>query len=114
MKPSIKDYILLHLLLFINTFGSVCSKMAARRPVFSLPFFVLYGTMLLILAIYAVFWQQIIKKMPLSTAYLNKPVAMLWGILWGVLIFDEQVTFKMLAGAIVTIAGIIMVVRSNE
>ena len=52
--------------------------------------------------------------LPISTAYLNKPVAILWGILWGVLIFKEQITGQMVLGAIVVMAGIVMVVRADE
>ena len=114
MKPLPKDYALLHILLFVNTFGGVCSKLAARQEPFSTLFFMFYGLMLLILFSYAIFWQQIIKKIPLSTAYLNKQDAILWGILWGVLIFKEQITGQMVLGAIVVMAGIVMVVRADE
>lgn len=114
MKPTIKDYIFLHLLLFLNTIGGACSKMAARQTVFSPGFFLFYSLLLLILIIYAIAWQQIIRRMPLSTAYLNKPVAILWGIVWGTVIFHEQITAKMVCGTIIVITGIIMVVRSNE
>lgn len=114
MKLSAKDYLLLHVLLFVNTLGGVCSKIAARQADFSLQFFLFYGLMLLILLGYAVFWQQVIKKMPLSTAYLNKPVSIFWGMLWGALIFKEHITWRMLIGAAAVMAGIVMVVREDE
>lgn len=81
---------------------------------FSLPFFALYGMVLLILVIYAVFWQQIIKRMPLSVAYLNKPVSMIWGILWGIIFFQERLTMRMAIGAAAVLAGMIMVVQADE
>lgn len=114
MKPTWKTYLLLHLLLFINSLGGVCSKFAGRQEMFSLPFFVLYGMVLLILAIYAVVWQQVIKRMPLSTAYLNKPISMIWGILWGIVFFQEQLTVRMVIGAVIVLAGMIMVVQADE
>lgn len=114
MGTSWKSYIWLHFLLFFNSICGVCSKLAARQAAFSPWFFFFYGLMLLILFGYAIFWQQMIKKMPLSTAYLNKPVAILWGILWGVLIFKEQLTGQMVIGAMVVMVGIVMVVRTDE
>ena len=114
MKPTRKTYLLLNLLLLINSLGGVCSKLAGRQEMFSLPFFALYGMVLLILVIYAVFWQQIIKRMPLSVAYLNKPVSMIWGILWGTIFFQERLTMRMAIGAVAVLAGMIMVVQADE
>ncbi|MCO7108745.1 hypothetical protein NIA69_05595 [Gemmiger formicilis] len=49
----------------------------------SAAFIVLYGLMLLALVTYAVGWQQVIKHLPLTTAYANKAVTVVWGILLG-------------------------------
>lgn len=113
MNSQWKTYVLLHLLLFFNSFGGVCSKFAARQTPFSLPFFLFCGMLISILIIYAVCWQQIIKRMPLSKAYLNKPVAMLWGIAWGTIFFHERLTVRMIIGAIVVLCGTIMVVWTD-
>ena len=80
----------------------------------SIKFFLLYGGIVLILGIYAIVWQQIIKYMPLSTAYANKAITVVWGILWGVLFFQETVSWNMIIGAIVVIIGVIIVVTSDE
>lgn len=114
MRSSWKIYLLLHLLLFVNSFGGVCSKLAGKQAVFSPLFFLFYGMLLLILAIYAVFWQQIIKRMPLSAAYLNKPVGMIWGILWGILFFQEHLTVRMVIGAAVVLTGMVIVGQTDE
>ena len=39
--------------------------------------------MLLALVTYAAGWQQVIKHLPLTTAYANKAVTVVWGILAG-------------------------------
>ena len=114
MWPDIKDYLLLHLLLLFSTIGGICSKLAAQHKMFSFPFFALYSVLLLVLMIYAVFWQQIIKRMSLITAYLNKSITVVWGILWGVLIFHETITLRMILGAAVVLVGILMVVKADE
>lgn len=114
MDSKWKTYALLHLLLFFNSFGGVCSKLAARQVSFSWQFFLFYGMLLIILAIYAVCWQQIIKHMPLSMAYLNKPVGMIWGVLWGILFFQEHLTIRMAVGVAIVLCGVIVVVRADE
>lgn len=114
MSPKRKTYIALQLLLFVSSFSGVCSKLAGRQALFSPKFFLFYGAMLLILMVYAMAWQQIIKRIPLSTAYLNKPIGMIWGILWGILFFQEHLTIRMVIGAAVVLCGMFMVVRADE
>ena len=53
-------------------------------------------------------WQQIIKRLPLTYAYANKAVTVLWGIVWGMLLFREQVSALKLLGAAVVLAGVVL------
>ena len=66
------------------------------------------------LGVYAIVWQQIIKKLPLNTAYSNKAVIIAWGILWGALFFGEAVKWNMILGAVIVVIGVIVVVRADE
>ena len=43
----------------------------------------------------------------------NQQCSLIWGILWGYLIFDEPVTLKKLAGAAVIISGVILIVTAD-
>ena len=70
--------------------------------------------MIINLGFYAIVWQQIIKHLPLNTAYANKAVTIIWGILWGFLFFDEQIKWNMIVGAVVVIIGVILVVMADE
>ena len=81
-------YILeLHVLLAIYSVSGIASKYAAQQEFLSVRFCLLYGIVVLMLFLYALFWQQMIKKLPLITAYANKAVTVVWGIVWGLLIF---------------------------
>ena len=66
------------------------------------------------MAVYAILWQQILKKIPLITAYANKAVTVIWGLIWGMIIFNETIIVQKLVGAVVIVAGIVMVVKSDE
>ena len=46
--------------------------------------------------------------MPLTSAYANKAVTIVWGIVWGVLLFHEAVTPAKLLGAAVVLAGVVL------
>lgn len=111
---KVKYFILLHILLFVYSFGGVCSKLAAGHSFLSFEFCFLYGLIILNLMLYAVVWQQIIKHLPLTTAFCNKAVSIIWGILWGFLFFGEAVKWNMVLGAVIVIIGVIIVVMSDE
>ncbi len=106
MRSSTQALLGLHLLLAVYSVGNIFSKLAADAAFMSLEFVLYYGGVLLTLAVYALGWQQAIKRMPLTTAYANKAATIVWGIVFGVLFFDETVTPPMLVGAAVIVAGI--------
>ena len=113
-KKSI--FLLLHISLLFSSLSGVCSKMASRHTgnVFSLEFIFWFGLVFVIMFAYAIIWQQILKRMPLTVAYANRPVTLIWGIIWGALIFGEKVTWNMLAGAAVIFAGIYLVTGEEK
>ena len=88
--------------------------MASTQPFLSLRFCLCYGGMIAILGVYAIAWQQIIKHIPLTTAFCNKAVGIVWGIMWGALIFKEAIKWNMILGAVIVIAGVIIVVTADE
>lgn len=106
--------LLLHISLFFSSLSGVCSKMAANQKFLSLSFFFYYGLVLAIMFAYAIVWQQILKRMPLTVAYANKPVALVWGMIFGSVFFAEKVTLLMVLGAGIIFAGIFLVVSENE
>ena len=114
MKTTVKDYLLLHSLLLFYSLGGICSKLAGKEPLLSIRFVLLYGGLLFLMLVYAVGWQQLIKRMPLTTAYSNKAVGLIWGTLWGVLLFQEKLTLRMVIGAVIVICGVVMVVKADE
>ena len=105
--------IVLHLAVFLNSFGGICSKKAALSPDWKGTLF-WYSGVLFIMAVYAVIWQQILRRLPLTTAYANKPAGLVWSMLWGRFLFHETITWKMIAAAAVICLGIYFVVTSDE
>lgn len=114
MKSDFKRYLLLHILLLVFSLSSVCSKLAAGETFMSFRFIMLYGTVIFLLGIYAIFWQQIIKNMLLTAAYANRAVTVFWGMVWGLFIFKEKITAGKIAGAALVIVGIILFALSDK
>lgn len=115
MKQSkVKSYILLHIIVFIYSMSSILTKKAALAEFLSMRFLILYGLVLVCVGIYALVWQQVIKNLPLNVAFANKSVTIIWGMLWGSIFFHESITPKMVLGALIVIAGVIMVITGGE
>ena len=114
LNKTSKIYILLHLLLMLFSLNGILSKMASQEDFLSLKWCLLYGGVLLLLGIYAIGWQQIIKRMPLMSAYANKAVITMWGLVWGVMFFKEKVTVGKVAGIIMIVAGVVLFALSDK
>ena len=113
-NTKLKSFVALHILLAIYSLGGICSKLAGQYDFMSFWFIFFYGLVILNLGVYAIVWQQIIKYMPLTTAYSNKAATIAWGILWGFIFFNEQIKWNMIVGAIIVVAGVVLVVKSDE
>lgn len=113
MKTNVKNLLTLHIVLAIYSFLAIFTKSAANEQFLSFKFCLYYGIVLFGLFVYALVWQQLLKKLPLVTAYANKAVTIIWGIIWGFLFFSEPVTVKKIIGAIIIIIGVYIVVTSD-
>ena len=100
--------------MIIYSLGAVFSKVAADEDLFSLKFCLCYTGIIVTLVIYALGWQQIIKRIPLTVAFANKAVTVVWGLIWGVLFFSESITIGKLIGALMVIVGVITFAFSND
>lgn len=103
-----KTLILLHLMLMCYSVSGILSKVAATQPFFSRGFYVCYGGIIAILGLYALVWQQIIRRLPLTMAFTNKAVTIVWGMVWGVLFFQESVTLGKIAGIALVVSGVVL------
>lgn len=120
MKKSSKktiitsNYILLYVAFIIFSCTSFFGKLASQYSFLSIEFIIFYGMELVVLFVYALLWQKVLKRFELSVAYANRPVVTLLGMLWGVLLFNETVTWNMVLGALLIVLGIWMVVTNDD
>lgn len=109
---KIKNVLLIQFMVFLYSIASFLTKLASgflSKGIFSFEFLGTLALTFIILAVYAYFWQRILKKVELSIAYLSKGVGLFWTLLWSALVFKEKITLGNVIGLVIIIAGIIMV-----
>ena len=97
----------------LYTFSGVAAKFASQYDFLSKGYILCYGVEILILGIYAVIWQQIIKRVDISIAYANRSLAIFWSMLWAALLFQETVSLQNILGVLLILAGTWMVNKND-
>lgn len=113
-KARYKDYLALHGIMLVYSLITVFSKLASDTEFLSKQFIIYFFLINFSSSIYAVVWQQVIKRIPLNTAYSTKSMGIVWVVLWGILFFAEKITLWMILGSSLIIIGIILVVNADE
>lgn len=108
-KITLKDILFLQAIIMIFSASSVVAKLASGQALLSVNWILFYGLEIFLLGVYAIFWQQAIKKFDLSIAYANRAMVLLWSIVWAVLIFKEKITVQNIIGLVVVILGIVII-----
>lgn len=108
-----RDVVFLHLTILLFTGTTVLSKYIARFDFLSTGYILIFGGMFVILGVYAILWQQVIKRFSPSVAYSNKSATIVWTLLYSALIFGEGITLSNVIGAAIIITGIILVAQND-
>ncbi len=107
-KIGMKQILLLQAIIIIYTASGIMAKFASAGETLE-KMILFFGLDLMFLGIYAIFWQQMIKIFPLSVAYTNRAMALLWSAIWAKIIFGEQIGLKQMAGIALVIIGTMVI-----
>lgn len=108
-KISIKNILILQAVVVVYTLSSVVAKFATGKELFSFSFFLFYGLEIMILGIYAILWQQMIKRFDLSVAYANRAMAIVWSAVWAIVLFHDVLALKQIIGILFVVLGTVIV-----
>lgn len=97
---------------FIYACTSIFTKMASRQDMLSWPYLLWITGAIGVMGIYALLWQQIIRRMPISTAYMFKGTSLVFVLLISSLLFGEVITWNNVIGAIIIVTGIIFYAKA--
>ena len=107
-KIGVKQIVLLQAIIIIYTISSIMAKFASAGETIE-KVILFFGLDLLFLGIYAICWQQMIKIFPLSVAYANRAMALLWSAIWAKIIFGEHISVQQMIGIVLVIAGTMII-----
>ena len=105
---------LLQIAVLFYSFSTLLTKLAALEEPFSLPFFAMYLGSLVIMGLFAIVWQQFLRKIPLTTAYSSKTVSMVWGVVLGAVFLKEKIRFTMVIGTVIIFIGLYMIFSADR
>lgn len=91
---------------------SIFTKTASAQEILSLPYLLCIAGAVAVLGIYAILWQQIIKRMPVSDAYMFKGTSIIFILLLSHLLFGEVISVTNIIGAVLIIGGIALNAKS--
>lgn len=104
-----KKYIALYGTFFLYSIIAVLEKNTSKYTFVDINFYLSYGVMLVLLFVYAIVWQRILKLFTLTTAYINKGSVFIFNGLWAMLLFNESFSLKELIGIVIVFVGIIFI-----
>ena len=67
-----------------------------------------------VLGIFSILWQKLLNKLNLTKAYFFKATTIIWGLIYGVLIFKEKITLTMIIGAIICLVGVVIIMGEQN
>ena len=98
---------------FIYSCTSIFTKLASQQPFLSFRYILFLTGAVIVMAIYALIWQQILKRMPVSDAYMWKGSTVIFTLLLSALLFGESITWMNALGALLIVSGIALFAKSD-
>lgn len=108
-----KDILFAIFIYIIFPFSSVFMKLASSNSNMAMKLF-LFCCSIGVLAIFSILWQMLLKKVDLTKAYLFKSTTIIWNVFYGILIFEEKITFMMVLGMIITTIGVMITIVGDK
>lgn len=112
MQISWRDIMILVGVNLVYACVGICTKMAALQTPFSWPYLLWFAGAVAIIGIYAILWQQVLRRIELSTAYMFKGTTLIFTMLIAALLFGEAITIPNIIGSGIIIIGITLLARS--
>ena len=93
---------------------SIFTKYASQQEFMSWNYMVGLIGAVGVMGLYAVLWQQILKRIDLSLAYMFKGTSLIFVMLLAYILLGEQITWNNIVGAIIIISGIVLFAHSSQ
>ena len=112
MRIKARDIVALVGINMLYACVGICTKMAALQATGSWPYLLWFGGAVAIIGVYAILWQQVLKRIELSTAYMFKGTTLIFTMLIAALLFGEAITIPNIVGSLIIVTGITLLARA--
>jgi len=107
-RIGLADILLLQSAVVVYSLSTVAANLASKYEFLSAGYILFFGLEFVILAAYALIWQQMIKRFQLSVAYANKSMTLMWSMLWNFIIFSQGITPFKVVGVVLVVIGVMI------
>ena len=101
-------YLLAILAIVFESLSSSVLKIGGRYDFLSPMYLFWFCVAVGIMGVYAVAWQLILERLPLTTAYLRKGLTYVLIFVWAAVLFHETITLKQVIGMAVIVVGMVV------
>lgn len=105
---KIIQYISLIIINLLYACVSIFTKLASQQEFISWEYVLAFFCAVMVMGVYAMLWQQVLKRIELSVAYMFKGTSIVFVMLLACLLFGEQITWNNIVGAIIIVIGIVL------
>lgn len=98
---------------FVYACVSIAMKAASVQEPLTMPYFICLVCAFCGMAVYALLWQQVLKRIPVGDAYMFKGTSLIFVLLFSVFLFDEGISATNVLGACIIIGGIVLYARAE-
>lgn len=92
----------------------IATKYTSLQNFMSMSYIISLTCVLFFMSLYALSWQQIIKRMPISDAYMFKGTSIVFVLLLSAWLFEEIITWQNIVGSIIIILGIALFAKADK
>ena len=107
-RIGLADILLLQSAVVVYSLSTVAANLASKYEFLSSRYILFFGLEFVILAAYALIWQQMIKRFQSSVAYANKAMTLMWSMLWNFIIFSQGITPFKVVGVVLVVIGVMI------
>lgn len=93
--------------------SSIFMKLASMQNIFVYKS-LLFGVSLFLLGIFSILWQKLLSTVNLNKAYYFKGTTILWGLIFGILVFNEKISINMIVGSVICLFGVVVILGDKN
>jgi len=106
-------YTMVILAIVLESLTSSFLKLGSQNPFLSPMYLFWLCVAVVVLGLYAIIWQLVLEKIPLTTAYLRKGISYILVFIWAAVIFKEVITIKQIIGMAVIFVGMVVSIKDE-